>query len=337
MKHRHRLTASALAILALTLAAPASADPPAQHQRSLDLQGHRGARGLRPENTLAAFGKALQIGVTTLELDTGVTKDGAVVVSHERRISTLECLDTGGNSYVGMLVKDLTLAQIKTLDCGTRTPPNPATDPFVGTQEAVPGTRMPTLGEVFELADRYGADHVRFNIETKLDPTLPGDTVDPAAFVRAVTGVIAEHHKVRRSLLQSFDWRTLVESKRVLPSLRTVALAQLPTIYPGTPWTAGVPIGADAWSGGLAGAVKSIGARVLSPRHGDLNDSLIAAAKKQGLLVVPWTVNDAPTMASLIDRGVDGIISDYPDVLREVAAAKGLKLPARYASPFDTE
>ena len=337
MKHRRRFTSLALAVLALTLVAPASADPPAKPQKNFDLEGHRGARGLRPENTLPAFAKALQIGVTTLELDTGVTKDGAVVVSHERRIATLECRDTGGYHYVGQLVKDLTLAQIKTLDCGTRTPANPATDPFVGTQESVPGTKMPTLAEVFELADRYGADDVQFNIETKLDPKLPGDTVDPAAFVRAVTGVISAHGKTQRSLLQSFDWRTLVESKQVLPSLRTVALAQLPTIYPGTPWTAGVPIGADAWSGGLAKAVKSIGARVLSPRFVDLNDSLIAAAKKQGLLVIPWTVNDAPTMGTLIDRGVDGIISDYPNVLREVVAAKGLKLPAQYASPFDTE
>lgn len=337
MPYRRRFIALALAVLALTVVAPASADPPAKPQSNFDLEGHRGARGLRPENTLPAFAKALQIGVTTLELDTGVTKDGVVVVSHERRISTLECRDTGANHYVGQLVKDLTLAQIKTLDCGTRTPSNPATDPFIGTQESVPGTRMPTLAEVFELADRYGADDVQFNIETKLDPRLPGDTVSPAAFVAAVTGVIAEHGKVHRSLLQSFDWRTLVESKRVLPSLRTVALAQRPTIYPGTPWTAGVPIAADAWDGSLAQAVKSIGARVLSPRFVDLNDSLIAAAKKQGLHVIPWTVNDAPTMGTLIDRGVDGIISDYPNILREVAAAKGLKLPAQYASPFDTE
>jgi glycerophosphoryl diester phosphodiesterase len=337
MKHRRRLTALVLGVLALALAAPALADPPAKPQQSFDFEGHRGARGLRPENTLPAFAKALQIGVTTLELDTGVTRDGVVVVSHERRIATLECRDTGANHYVGQLVKDLTLAQIKTLDCGTRTPSNPATDPFVGTQESVPGTKMPTLAEVFELADRYGADDVQFNIETKLDPTLPGDTVDPATFVRAVTGVISEHGKTQRSLLQSFDWRTLVESKRVLPSLRTVALAQRPTIYPGTPWTAGVPIGADAWDGSLARAVKSIGARVLSPRFIDLNDSLIAAAKSQGLLVIPWTVNDAPSMGSLIDRGVDGIITDYPNVLREVAAAKDMKLPPQYASPFDTQ
>jgi glycerophosphoryl diester phosphodiesterase len=153
---------------------------------SFDLEAHRGGRGLRPENTLASFGNALRLGVTTLELDTGVTKDGVVVVSHERRISTLEC----SGPHVGKLIKDLTLKQIKQLDCGTRRPPVPATDPFVSTQESVPGTKLPTLAEVFQLADRYGAGRVQFNIETKLDPTLPKETVAPATFARKVIGVI---------------------------------------------------------------------------------------------------------------------------------------------------
>jgi glycerophosphoryl diester phosphodiesterase len=334
-----RVLATPLIAVAVAAAVPslATADPPAKPTRSFDVEGHRGTRGLRPENTLAAFAKALQLGVTTLEMDTGITRDGAVVVSHERRISSLECQDTGGNHYVGQLIKDLTLAQIQTLDCGTRHPADPSTDPFVGTQESVPGTHMPTLAQVFDLADRYGADDVQFNIETKIDPTQPGDTVDPVTFTSKVLGVIRSHGMVQRSMLQSFDWRTLVESKKQLPALRTVALAQAPTIYPGTPWTAGVPIAADAWQGSLAGAAASIGAKVLSPRYQDLTDPLIAAAKQHGELVVPWTVDDKPTMASLIDRGVDGIISDYPDMLREVVASKGLKLPKPYASPFDVE
>jgi glycerophosphoryl diester phosphodiesterase len=301
-----------------------------------DLEGHRGTRGLRPENTLAAFGKALQIGVTTLELDTGVTKDGVVVVSHERRISPLECQDTGGNHVVGQLIRDVTLAQIKTLDCGTRHPADPASDPFIGTQEPVPGTRMPTLAEVFALANRYGANDVQFNIETKIDPTVD-DTVDFRTFTRKVVDVIAAKGMTQRSMLQSFDWRTLVEAKRIQPALRTVALAQAPTIFPGTPWTAGVAIDADAWNGSLAVTTKSIGAKILSPRYQDLTDPLIRAAHAQGLRVVPWTVDDAPTMRSLIDRGVDGIISDYPNVLRDVLASKGMSLPRRYASPFDVE
>jgi glycerophosphoryl diester phosphodiesterase len=327
-----------LALAAITAAlVPAGARPAPGAPANFDLEGHRGTRGLRPENTLAAFGRALQIGVTTLELDTGVTKDGVVVVSHERRISPLECQDTGGNTYVGQLIKDLTYAQIQTLDCGTRHPPNPATDPFVATQEAVPGTHMPTLAQVFELANRYGAHDVQFDIETKIDPTVD-DTLDYVAFTRAVLGVIQQYGMTQRSVLQSFDWRTLVESKKELPSLKTVALAQVPTIFPGTPWTAGVPIAADAWSAGtLARAAKSIGASVVSARFQDITDALIAATHRQGLLIVPWTVNDAPTMASLIDRGVDGLITDYPDIGRQVMAQKGIKLPAQYASPFDVE
>jgi glycerophosphoryl diester phosphodiesterase len=325
--HVRRVVCLLLALLAVV---PATAGGEAKQR--FDLEGHRGTRGLRPENTLAAFGKALQIGVTTLELDTGVTKDGVVVVSHERRISPLECQ----GPWVGQLIRDLTFAQIQQLDCGTRHPADPATDPFVATQEAVPGTRMPSLAQVFQLASRYGADDVQFNIETKIDPTVD-DTVDFRTFTRRVVDVIDAYGMTQRSLLQSFDWRTLIEAKRIQPSLRTVALAQAPTIFPGTPWTGGVPIDAQAWNGSLAQAAKSIGAKVLSPRFQDLTDSLIHAAHEQGLLVIPWTVDDAPTMALLIDRGVDGLISDYPDMLRGVMASKGMPLARQYEPPFDVE
>lgn len=333
------LAAVTLGAAGLAFTAGAAADSsqtgpgPSAGAITIDVQGHRGTRGLRPENTLAAFGKALQIGVSTLELDTGVSKDGVVVVSHERRASSLECQ----GAHIGELWKDLTLAQIKTLDCGTRNPPNPATDPFVSTQEAVPGTRMPTLEEVFDLVDRYGAKRVEFNVETKLDPTLPGETVDPVTFARRLTETIEAHGMTSRTTLQSFDWRTLVEAKKLLPELRTVALAQLPTIFPGTPWTAGVEITADAWQGQLADAAKSIGASVLSPRAVDLTDPLLARAHDLDLFVIPWTVNDEPSMGALIDRGVDGVITDYPDRLRNVLAAKRLVLPLRFEAPFDVE
>jgi glycerophosphoryl diester phosphodiesterase len=336
-----RLTGGLAAVAAIAAAGPASAAP----VPSFDLEAHRGGRGLRPENTLASFGKSLQLGVSTLELDTGVTRDGVVVVSHERRITPLECQDTGparpadpGFPYVGKLINDLTLRQIKTLDCGTRHPADPASDPFVGSQEAVPGTHMPTLGEVFKLTRRYGADDVRFNIETKLDPTVPDDTVGPARFTAKVLGVIRRYRMVRRSQLQSFDWRTLVQARRRLPRLHRVALAQASTIYPGTPWTAGLPIGPDPFAGGLARVVSQrLHAQVLSPNAPDLTDALISAAHRRGLEVVPWTVDDPAEMAALIERGVDGLISDYPDRLRMVAASKGLDLPEGVDSPFDIE
>src|SRR5262249_54757592 len=196
---------------------------------AFDLEGHRGTRGLRPENTLAAFGKALQIGVTTLELDAGGTKDGVVVVSHERRISSLECQDTGGNQFVGQLIRDLTYAQIQTFDCGTRHPADPTTDPFVGTQQPGPGTHMPKLGQVFELANRYGADDVQLDIETKIDPTV-SDTVGYVTFTQNVLGVIEQYGMVQRSFLQSFDWRTLVESKKGA-AVAQDGRSQKPTIF----------------------------------------------------------------------------------------------------------
>ena len=338
--HRVRRALTVAAALALLgVAAPEAL------ATSFDVEAHRGGRGLRPENTLASFGNALRLGVSTLELDTGVTRDGVVVVSHERRISTLECKDTAPAKagdpafpYVGKLVHELTLAQIRTLDCGTRHPADPATDPFVGTQEAVPGTHMPTLAQVFELVDRYGAKRVQFNIETKLDPTAPADTVGPATFARKVIRVIKHFGMTKRSLLQSFDWRTLVEAKEIAPRLRRVALAQPTTIFPGTPWTAGIDIPAKPFDGALAGVVADdLEAQVLSPEFSSLTDPLIKAAHAKGLAVIPWTVNAKADMGSLIDRGVDGIISDYPDRLREVADAKGRRLPTAYDSPFDVE
>lgn len=322
----------ALGVSGLILLASA---PAAMAAEAFDLESHRGGRGLRPENTLAAFGHSLRLGVTTLELDTGVTKDGVVVVSHERRISKLEC--TG--PHVGKLVKDLTLKQIKQLDCGTRNPDVPSTDPFLPTLEQVPGTKMPTLAEVFELANRYGAKGVQFNIETKLDPTLPKETVAPGVFARRVVAVIKRYGMTRRSLIQSFDWRTLVEARKLQPGLRRVALAQKTTVFKGTKWTAGIEIGTNPFGdGSLALAVKDeLRAHVLSPLHTDTTDRLIKSAHNRGLTVIPWTVNEKADMKALIKRDVDGIITDYPDRLREVMDAEGLDLPDPVASPFDVE
>jgi glycerophosphoryl diester phosphodiesterase len=335
MHRSTRAVATALALSALAGVAPAAADA-----AGFDLEAHRGGRGLRPENTLASFGNALQLGVTTLELDTGVTRDGIVVVSHERRISSLECHDTGANHYVGKLVHELTYAQIRTLDCGTRHPADPATDPFVATQQAVPGTHMPKLAQVFALARRYGAQDVQFNIETKIDPTNPGDTVGPDTFARKVIEQIRKAKVTKQSLLQSFDWRTLKVARSVSPSLRRVALASKDTITPGSPWTAGIPITSkDAFADGSLAVVVAdqLKANVLSPVKEGATARLIKTSHSRGVPVIPWTVNDKPEMAALIDLGVDGLISDYPDRLRDVVAAKGMELPDPIASPFDIE
>jgi glycerophosphoryl diester phosphodiesterase len=328
--NRARLVAATLAFAALSGAAPAAG------AAGFDLEAHRGGRGLRPENTLASFGNALRLGVTTLELDTGVTKDGIVVVSHERRISPLECGGDPANPAIGKLVKDLTYAQVKTLDCGSRG----VDDALKATQEAVPGTHMPKLSQVFALAARYGAKDVQFNIETKLDPTLPGDTVGPDTFARKVIAQIRKAHVTSRSLLQSFDWRTLKVARTVAPSLRRVALAQPATVFPGSPWTAGYRIASKKPfdDGSLALVVaRELQANVLSPVATSTTARLVKSSHNVKLPVIPWTVNEKADMSALIGLGVDGLISDYPDRLRAVLVAKGIEVPDALPSPFDVE
>ncbi|MFN2488516.1 MAG: glycerophosphodiester phosphodiesterase family protein [Actinomycetota bacterium] len=339
-----RLRSIAISSLVAACLAAGLAGSAGAGSQSFDLEGHRGARGLRPENTLSSFAKALQTGVTTLELDAGITQDKAVVVSHDRYVSPLVCTDTHpvrpGDPeypYVGDLISELTLRQIKTVDCGARTHSD-----FAATQVLMPGSRIPTLQEVFDLADRYEAREVRFNIETKIDPTQPGETVGPREFARRVLRVVDENEVMGRSMLQSFDWRTLVAAYRLHPALRLVALGDESTIQLGvpgeSPWTAGIDIDEPPFKGDVAKAARSIGAKVLSVDHLFLTDDMIASAHARNMLVVPWTVDDKPTMRDLIDRDVDGIITDYPNRLRQVLAARDIALPqAHEPPPFDVE
>jgi glycerophosphoryl diester phosphodiesterase len=167
-------------------------------RQEFDLQAHRGGLGLRPESTLSAFGNAMQLGVSTLELDVQITEDGVAVVTHDRQISPVKCQDTApafpGDPeypYVGKYIKTLTLAQVKTLDCGTRRPTDP-NDPYVDTMEMVPGSKMPTLIEVFDLVKRYGADDVMLNIETKVEAGAPEETAPREQFVQVVANDVRE-------------------------------------------------------------------------------------------------------------------------------------------------
>ena len=309
---------------------------PVTRTRSFDLQGHRGARGLRPENTLPAFAAALELGVSTLELDVGVTADGAVVVTHDRAVSPLKCRDTApawvrdpAFPYVGKPVRALTLAQLKTLDLARRYPVDTAADTFMRTQRSVPGTRIATLAEVFELAEHYSAGDVRFNIETKVDPRHPGETLEPEPFAERVLEAVEGHGMTGRTTLQSFDWRTLLFARQELPDLGRVALAERRTLRP--PWLAGLDL--DKFDGDIAAAAGAIGACALSPDRAFFDCAMLASARWRGLTVVPWTVNDPADMRRLVDLGVDGCITDYPDRLRSVLAGRGLRLPQQYAAP----
>jgi glycerophosphoryl diester phosphodiesterase len=300
--------------------------------RTLDIEAHRGGRALRPENTLQSFANALSMGVDTLELDMGVTKDGVIVVSHDRWLSPDLARDANG-VYVappGTPYVQLTLAQVKSYDVGVIRPGSDYAKQFPD-QLAVPGTRIPTLAEVFALVRKSGNVHVRLNIETKLNPLIPDDAPDPDRFVTLVLDLLKRENFADRVMVQSFDWRTLQLVQQRAPSVPTVYLtsqaAFFATISPDkqSPWTAGFdPV---RYGGSVPRAIKAAGGKIWSPYYGDVDKAKMDEAHALGLQVIVWTVNDPKAMADLIDIGADGIISDRPDVLRTVAAEKGVVLP----------
>jgi glycerophosphoryl diester phosphodiesterase len=300
---------------------------------AFDLQGHRGARGLAPENTLPAFARALSIGVGTLELDVGITEDGVVVVHHDRRLNPDIARGADGRWLRAptRAIRELTFRELQRYDVGRIRPGSDYSKRFPD-QRRLDGVRIPRLEDVFELARRARNAEVRFNVETKISPEAPDETAGPEAFARTLIQVIRDNGMERRTIVQSFDWRTLAVVQRDAPEIATSHLssqgAALDNIgaghREGSPWTAGVRFGDH---GSVPKMVKAAGGAIWSPNYRDLDEALVKEAKGLALKVLPWAVNDPVDMERLIGWGVDGMITDRPDRLRDVMAAKGLPLP----------
>jgi glycerophosphoryl diester phosphodiesterase len=299
---------------------------------AFDIEAHRGGRALFPENTLVSFANALSMGVDTLELDIGVTADGAVVVSHERGLNPDLARDATG-AYVappGIPFVRLPLSDVKKYDVGQLHPGSAYAAQFPD-QLAVPGTPIPTLSEVFALVRKSGDDKVRLNIETKIDPSHPDESPDPERFVTLLLDLLGREKFEDRVMVQSFDWRTLQLVQKRAPGIPTVYLTlqkgKSPTVSldKASEWTAG--FNPAEHGGSLPRTIKDAGGAIWSPYFGDVTPALVAESHALGLKVVVWTVNKEDDIARLIDTGVDGIISDRPDLLREVAGKKGIALP----------
>ncbi len=301
---------------------------------AFELQGHRGARGLMPENTLPGFARALSLGVSTLELDVGVTRDGVVVVTHDPRLNP--ALTRGPDKAWlparGPALRDLSWAELGTYDVGRLNPAMRYAARFPD-QTPVDGAGIPSLSQVIALTRKAGNDRVRFNVETKLLPTEPGLTLEPEPFVRAVLEVLREEGVTHRATIQSFDWRALRHVQSLAPAVPTAYLSVqqswLDNVQKGRPgpseWTAGLDV--DDFDASIPRLVAAAGGRIWSPYYREVDQAQLSEAHDLGLEVVVWTVNDPAEMHTLIDLGVDGIITDYPDRLRRVLKEKGFRLP----------
>jgi glycerophosphoryl diester phosphodiesterase len=300
---------------------------------AFDIEAHRGGRALLPENTLPAFANALSMGVNTLELDVGVTADGALVISHERGLNPDLARDAKGD-YVaapGTPFIKLRLDEVKTYDVGQIRPDSAYARQFPD-QRAIPGTRIPMLKELFALVRRSGNSCVRFNIETKIDPNHPDESPDPQTFITLLLALIDAEGFADRVMIQSFDWRTLQLVQQRAPKIPTVYLTlqrgsgSTIALDKATNWMAG--FNPADHGGSLPRTIKAAGGAIWSPYFGDVDAVLVTEAHGLGLRVVVWTVNKVEDMARMIEIGVDGIISDRPDLLRQAAGVKGIALPA---------
>jgi len=293
---------------------------------AFDLQGHRGTRGLAPENTIAAFERALAIGVTTIETDLAVTKDGVLVISHDPVLNPDLVRGPDGRWLPGKgpPIHSLTLQELRRYDIG-RTDPATAYGKQFPEQQAADGQRFPTLKELFALGAGNG---VRFAIETKITPTSGADTPDAETFAKLVVAAVRDAGMSGRVEVLSFDWRTLVEVKKLAPEIRTVCITQSTANFDNArnaAWTAGLEL--SRYDGSVAKLARAAGCDTWSSFFRNLTPASIDEAHAIGLTVLPWTVNDPADMARLIDMKVDGLITDYPDRARKVMADKAIALP----------
>jgi glycerophosphoryl diester phosphodiesterase len=301
---------------------------------AFDLQGHRGARGLAPENTLAGFALTLGIGVTTLETDIAISRDGVLLISHDPALNPDITRGPDGQflSARGPVIWHTDFAELQRYDVGRLKPGTRYAEAYPA-QQPSDGARLPKLDELFALVKKSGNPDVRLALEIKVTPTAPGETMAPEPFAHKLVDAVRAAGLQQRTTILSFDWRALQAVQKAAPEIGTVYLSiQRPQFdnigasRPGaSPWTAGT---AHADHGSVPKMVKAAGGRIWSSFHGDLDAAKVKEAKALGLTVLAWTVNDPARIAQVMDMGVDGIVSDRPDLVREEMQRRGMALPA---------
>lgn len=293
-----------------------------------DLQGHRGARGLLPENTLPSFQKALDLGVDTLECDMAITRDGVVVLYHDLWLNPDLTRGPDGQWLAarGPAIAELTFAELQKYDVGRIKPGTPYANQFPD-QVPVDGARIPKLSDLFDLIRKSGNNKVQVDCETKLSPFQAAATRDPDEFARLAIAEIRKAGMAERTMVQSFYWKTLQLIQKEAPEIRTMYLNNQRTVDARrAPRETRSPflVGFDPsdHGGSLPRAVKAAGGRIWAPDHNTLTPEALAEARALGIKVIPWTVNDPAAIRRLLEMGVDGIISDRPDLVQQERRAR---------------
>lgn len=299
---------------------------PAATGKRITVIGHRGAAGLAPENTLSAFARACEIGVDAVEFDVLITADGEVVVHHDFNLKPEMTRTNDGKWLEGIsapAIHDLTLAELKTYDVG-RLRPRTSYARRYPEQKAVDGQRIPTLHEVVSLLKQKAHSSIELWIEIKTTPEKPDLTPPPEIVSGMVVKILREEKIADHARILSFDWRNLVHVQKIAPDIPTVYLslegASLNNIKPGrpgsSPWMAGLDI--DDFAGSIPGAIQAAGGRYWAPYYKQVTFNDIQKAHQFGIQVMVWAPDFPSEMERLIEMGVDGIITNRPDILKSI-------------------
>lgn len=320
-----------------------------------DLEAHRGGRDVRPENTLYSYAYAIELGATSIECDMQLTKDGQIVMSHNPILNSDITRDENGN-YIENNKYDIrlmTVDELKKFDVGVMDPNCGEYYDLHGKTQFTYDAKIPTLEELIQLIQSYGDKNIVLNIETKSypDPASAGykNNADPKKFVEVFNNIVKKYDMEDRVVLQSFDWQTLIEMKKLNPNISTSALWQEQPSWgrdseslrryekKKSPWLGGLDI--KDYQGNPVKAAHAIGADIISPYYTEISKQDVDEAHSLGMKVVPWTVNNEKDMNMLLDMGVDGIISDKPWLLKQVLEKRNIKLhtpTVNVDSPYHT-
>lgn len=320
-----------------------------------DLEAHRGGRDVRPENTLYSYAYAIELGATSIECDMQLTKDGQIVMSHNPILNSDITRDENGN-YIENNKYDIrlmTVDELKKFDVGIMDPNCGEYYDLHGKTQFTYDAKIPTLEELMQLIQSYGDKNIVLNIETKSypDPVSAGykNNADPKKFVEVFNNIVKKYDMEDRVVLQSFDWQTLIEMKKLNPNISTSALWQEQPSWgrdseslrryekKKSPWLSGLDI--KDYQGNPVKAAHAIGADIISPYYTEISKQDVDEAHSLGMKVVPWTVNNEKDMNMLLDMGVDGIISDKPWLLKQVLEKRNIKLhtpTVNVDSPYHT-
>lgn len=320
-----------------------------------DLEAHRGGRDIRPENTLYSYAYAIELGATSIECDMQLTKDGQIVMSHNPILNSDITRDENGN-YIENNKYDIrlmTVDELKKFDVGVMDPICGEYYDLHGKTQFTYDAKIPTLEELMQLIQSYGDKNIVLNIETKSypDPASAGykNNADPKKFVEVFNNIVKKYDMEDRVVLQSFDWQTLIEMKKLNPNISTSALWQEQPSWgrdseslrryekKKSSWLGGLDI--KDYQGNPVKAAHAIGTDIISPYYTEISKQDVDEAHSLDMKIVPWTVNNEKDMNMLLDMGVDGIISDKPWLLKQVLEKRNIKLhtpTVNVDSPYHT-